>query len=251
MYIIADFFELEKAKRRLHLKSLAMKDLKVLSVSLLCAAVLLSGCGASNTVKGTAIGVGGGAAVGAGIGKAAGNTALGAVIGAAVGGTTGALIGKKMDKQKKELEQVLPEDTQVEMIEEEGQAPALKITFDSGILFATNSSTVSDASKSALRNFAGSLDKNPDTDVKIIGHTDNTGNVDYNQTLSEKRAKSVYDYLMDQGISSRRMVYEGKGIHQPVASNNTPEGRSSNRRVEIMIMANEKMVQEAKQEAGE
>jgi len=228
-----------------------MKDLKVLSVSLLCAVVLLSGCGASNTVKGTAIGVGGGAAVGAGVGKIAGNTALGAVIGAAVGGATGAIIGKRMDKQKQELEQVLPEDTQVEVVEEEGQAPALKVTFDSGILFATNSSTVSDASKSALRNFAGNLDKNPDTDVKIVGHTDNTGKVDYNQTLSEKRAKSVYDYLIDQGVSSRRMIYEGKGIHQPVADNSTVEGRSRNRRVEILIMANEKMVQDAKQEAGE
>ncbi|MDR0348073.1 MAG: OmpA family protein [Tannerella sp.] len=228
-----------------------MKDLKILSVSLLCAALLLSGCGASSTMKGTAIGVGSGAAVGAGIGKIAGNTALGAVIGAAVGGATGAIIGKKMDKQKKELEQVLPEDTQVEVIEEEGQAPALKVTFDSGILFATNSSTVSDASKSALRNFAHNLDKNPDTDLKIVGHTDNTGRVDYNQTLSEKRAKSVYDYLINQGVSSNRMVFEGKGIHQPVADNTSVEGRSKNRRVEILIMANEKMVRDAKGEAGE
>lgn len=228
-----------------------MKNVKVLSVTLLSAAILLSGCGASNTVKGTAIGVGGGAAVGAGVGKIAGNTALGAVIGAAVGGTAGALIGKKMDKQKRELEQVLPEDTQVEMVEEEGQAPALRVTFDSGILFATNSSTVSDASKSALRNFSDNLDKNPDTDIRIVGHTDNTGKVDYNQTLSEKRARSVYDYLIEQGVSSRRMVYEGKGIHQPVADNGSVEGRSKNRRVEILILANEKMVREAQQEAGE
>lgn len=227
-----------------------MKDLKVLSITFVCAAVILSGCGASSTVKGTAIGVGGGAAVGAGVGKIAGNTALGAVIGAAVGGAAGALIGKKMDKQKKELEQVLPEDTQVEVIQEEGQAPALKITFDSGILFATNSSTVSDASKSALRDFAANLDKNPDTNVRIVGHTDNTGSVDYNQTLSEKRAKSVYDYLSEQGVSTKRMVYEGKGIHQPIADNSTAEGRSSNRRVEILIMANEKMIQDAQQEAA-
>lgn len=206
-----------------------MKDLKVLSITFVCAAVILSGCGASSTVKGTAIGVGGGAAV---------------------GGAAGVLIGKKMDKQKKELEQVLPEDTQVEVIQEEGQAPALKITFDSGILFATNSSTVSDASKSALRDFAANLDKNPDTNVRIVGHTDNTGSVDYNQTLSEKRAKSVYDYLSEQGVSTKRMVYEGKGIHQPIADNSTAEGRSSNRRVEILIMANEKMIQDAQQEAA-
>ncbi|MDR1222030.1 MAG: OmpA family protein [Tannerella sp.] len=228
-----------------------MKNLKTFSVLFLGGIFLLSGCGMSNTAKGTAIGVGGGAAVGAGVGKIAGNTALGAVIGAAMGGAAGAIIGKKMDRQKQELEQVLPEDTNVEVVEEEGQAPALKVTFDSGILFATNSSTVSDASKTALRNFAGNLEKNPDTDLKVIGHTDNTGKVDYNQTLSEKRAKSVYDYLLEQGVNSRRMIYEGKGIHQPVADNNTVEGRAKNRRVEIMIMANEKMIRDAHQEADE
>lgn len=222
-----------------------MRNFKLLSVLLLCMAVLFSGCGTwNNTAKGTAIGVGGGTAVGAGIGALAGNTALGAIIGAAVGGTAGALIGKKMDKQKKELEATLPDDTKVETI---NNGEALKVTFDSGILFATNSSTLSDASKSALRNFATSLKANPDTYIKIVGHTDNTGKVDYNQILSEKRAKSVYDYLMMQGVSSDRMSYEGKGIHQPVADNNTPEGRALNRRVEIVIMANEKMIQEAHQ----
>jgi outer membrane protein OmpA-like peptidoglycan-associated protein len=228
-----------------------MKNLRTFAVLLFCGVFVLAGCGISTTAKGTAIGVGGGAAVGAGIGKIAGNTALGAIIGAAVGGATGAIIGKKMDKQKKELEQVLPEETTVEVVEEEGQPPALRITFDSGILFATNSSTVSDASKSALRNFARNLEQNPDTDIKIVGHTDNTGKVDYNQTLSEKRAKSVYDYLLEEGVGSKRMVYEGKGIHQPVADNNTPGGRAKNRRVEIMVLANEKMVQDAQTQAGE
>ncbi|MDR0430506.1 MAG: OmpA family protein [Tannerellaceae bacterium] len=220
-----------------------MKNVKLLAVVVLCMAVLLSGCGASNTVKGTGIGVGAGGAVGAGIGAIAGNTALGAVIGAAVGGTAGALIGKKMDKQKKELETVVPDAT----IETVNEGEALKVTFDSGILFATNSSTVSEASKSALRNFATSLKGNPDTYVKIIGHTDNTGRVDYNQTLSEKRAQSVYGYLMNQGVTSDRMTFEGKGIHDPVATNSTEQGRALNRRVEIMIMANEKMIHEARQ----
>lgn len=225
-----------------------MKNFKLLSVLLLSMAVMFTGCGTwNNTAKGTAIGVGGGAAVGAGVGALAGNTVLGSIIGAAVGGTAGALIGKKMDKQKKELEATLPDDTKVETI---NNGEALKVTFDSGILFATNSSTLSDASKSALRNFATSLKANPDTYIKIVGYTDNTGKVDYNQVLSEKRAKSVYDYLMiDQGVSSDRMSYEGKGIHQPVADNSTVEGRSLNRRVEIIIMANEKMIQDAKQGA--
>ncbi len=220
-----------------------MKNCKLLAVVALCMAVILSGCGASNTVKGTGIGVGAGGAVGAGVGAIAGNTALGAIIGAAVGGTAGALIGKKMDKQKKEIEQSVPDAT----VETVNDGEALKITFDSGILFATNSSTVSDASKSALRNFSTTLKENPDTYIKIIGHTDNTGRVDFNQTLSEKRAQSVYDYLMYQGVSNTRMTYEGKGIHDPIASNDSAEGRSLNRRVEIMIMANEKMIQEAHQ----
>ena len=220
-----------------------MKNFKMISVLMLCAAVLLSGCGASNTVKGTAIGVGGGAAVGAGVGKIAGNTALGAIIGAAVGGTAGALIGKKMDKQKKELEASIPDAT----VETVNNGEAIKVTFDSGILFATNSSTVSDASKSALRNFASSLNSNPDTNIKIIGHTDNTGRVEYNQTLSEKRAESVYDYLLNQSVSSNRMQFEGKGITDPVADNSTAAGRQQNRRVEILILANQKMIQEAQQ----
>ena len=220
-----------------------MRNFKMISVFMLCVAVLFSGCGASNTVKGTAIGVGGGAAVGAGVGKIAGNTALGAIIGAAVGGTAGALIGKKMDKQKKELESTLPDAT----VESVNNGEAIKVTFDSGILFATNSSTVSEASKSALRNFATSLNTNPDTNIKVIGHTDNTGRVDYNQTLSEKRAKSVYDYLLNQAVSSNRMVYEGKGISEPVADNSTVQGRQQNRRVEILILANQKMIQEAQQ----
>ena len=212
---------------------------------MLCAAVIFTSCGTwSNTAKGTAIGVGGGAAVGAGVGALAGNTALGSVIGAAVGGTAGALIGKKMDKQKKELEETLPEETKIETV---NNGEALKLTFDSGILFATNSSTVSEASKSALRNFATSLKQNPGTDIRIIGFTDNTGNVDYNQTLSEKRAKSVYDYLMQNGVSTDRMIFEGRGVHDPVASNDTPEGRSLNRRVEIMIVAGQEMIQAARQ----
>lgn len=224
-----------------------MKNLQIVSVCLVSAALLLSGCGASNTTKGTAIGVGAGGAVGAGVGKAAGNTVLGAVIGAAVGGAAGAIIGKRMDKQKEELKTTLPDDTKVESV---NQGEALKITFDSGILFATNSSTVSEASKTALRNFASSLNKNPDTDIKIIGHTDNTGRVEYNQTLSERRARSVYDYLIEQGVAGRRMAYEGKGIHEPVGENTTTEGRALNRRVEILIMANDKMIQDAQREAG-
>ncbi len=216
--------------------------MKLIPVLLLSMAVLLSGCGASNLLKGTGIGVGAGAGVGAGIGALAGNTGLGAIIGAAVGGTAGALIGKKMDKQKKELEESLPDAT----IETVHNGEAIKVTFDSGILYATNSSTLGNASKSALRNLATSLKDNRDTNIKIVGYTDNTGRVDYNQMLSEKRAKSVYSYLIEQGISTDRMVYEGRGVHDPVADNSTAEGRSLNRRVEILIMANDQMIEDAR-----
>lgn len=222
-----------------------MKYLKLLGIAILSISLIsLTSCGVSNTAKGTGIGVGGGAAVGGLIGHAAGNTALGAVIGAAVGGTAGALIGKKMDKQKQQLEEVLPEETKIESINE---GEALKVTFDSGILFATNSSTLGEASKHALRKFANVLNENIDTDIKIFGFTDSTGKVDYNQTLSEKRAKSVFDFLTQQGVSTNRMDFEGKGIHDPVADNSTPEGRSLNRRVEINILANSKMINEAQQ----
>lgn len=220
-----------------------MGKVKLLSVALLCMAVILSGCGASNTVKGTGIGVGAGGAVGAGVGAIAGNTALGAVIGAAVGGTAGALIGKKMDKQKQAIQSQIPEAT----VETVNDGEALKITFDSGIFFATNSSTVSEGAKNALSNFAVTLQQNPDTYVKVVGHTDSTGKVDYNQTLSEKRAKSVYDYLILNSVGRNRLTYEGKGVHQPVADNSTPDGRALNRRVEVLILANEKMIQEAQQ----
>ena len=221
-----------------------MKGLTLCSVVLLSGSLLFSSCGTwTNTAKGTAIGVGGGAAVGCRHRCFSREYCLGDCHRAALGGTAGALIGKKMDKQKKELEATLPEETTIETINE---GEALRVTFDSGILFATNSSTLSDASRSALRKLAESLNQNPDTDIKIVGHTDNTGNVDYNQTLSEKRAKSVFDYLMvDQGVSSKRMEFEGKGIHEPIADNSTVEGRALNRRVEIIILPSEKMIQEA------
>ncbi|MCC8153640.1 MAG: OmpA family protein [Tannerellaceae bacterium] len=146
-----------------------------------------------------------------------------------------------MDKQKQEIAQNIPE-ADVEVVND---GEALKVTFDSGILFATNSSTVSDASKSALHRFANTLKDNPDTDIRIVGYTDNTGQVDYNQTLSEKRAQSVYSYLQSEGASTNRMEFMGKGINNPVADNSTSQGRAQNRRVEILIEANENMRREA------
>src|SRR5690554_4592770 len=220
---------------------------KLFGILVLGGALVLSGCGASNTVKGSGIGAGAGAAVGAGVGAIAGGgkgAAWGAGIGAILGGTAGAIIGKKMDKQAAELAQI--EGAQVEKINE---GEAIKVTFESGILFATNSSTLNTASRASLDKFATSLLNNPDTDVEIFGHTDSTGSDAINNPLSERRAESVYNYLNSKGVSGQRMAYEGLGSKQPIADNSTVAGRSENRRVEVFILPNAKMIQEAQEQA--
>jgi len=220
-----------------------MKKINLFASVMLSIAIILSGCGASNTAKGTAIGGGGGAAVGAGIGallNGGKGAAWGAGIGAVVGGAAGALIGNKMDKQKKELEQI--QNAKVESIND-GQA--IKVTFDSGILFATNSSTLNQASITALTQFANSLKTNPETDVQIFGHTDSTGSDKINIPLSQQRAGSVQNFLMGQGIAGSRMTSQGMGSSQPVADNTTTAGKALNRRVEIYILPNAQMVKEA------
>jgi len=220
---------------------------KLFAIALLGGALVLSGCGASNTVKGGGIGAGAGAAVGAGIGAIAGGgkgAAWGAGIGAVLGGSAGAIIGNKMDKQAAELEQI--EGAQVEKVNE---GEAIKVTFESGILFATNSSTLSTASRASLDKFATSLQNNPDTDVKIYGHTDSTGSDAINNPLSQRRAESVYNYLVSKGVSGARMVSEGFGSAEPIADNNTQAGRAQNRRVEVFILPNAKMIREAQEQA--
>lgn len=222
-----------------------MKHFSFIAAILLSCAVLFSSCGASDTVKGGGIGAGAGGALGAGIGAIIGGgkgAAWGAGIGAVVGGTAGAIIGNKMDKQKKELEQI--NGAQVESIND-GQA--IKVTFESGILFATNSSTLNSTSQGSLTSFANSLKSNPDTDVQIYGHTDNTGNDAINNPLSEKRAQAVYNFLQSKGVTGNRMVTQGFGSTQPIADNSTVAGRTQNRRVEIYILPNEKMIQDAQQ----
>ena len=222
-----------------------MRKTSLFSTILLSGVLVLSGCGASNTVKGGGIGTGAGAAVGAGVGSVFGGgkgAAWGAGIGAVLGGTAGAIIGNKMDKQKAELEAI--EGAQVESVNE-GQA--IKVTFESGILYATNSSTLNAASRSSLDKFATSLQNNPDTEVRIYGHTDSSGSDAINNPLSQRRAESVYNYLLSKGVSGNRMESQGFGSSQPVADNNTAAGKSQNRRVEVFILPNAKMIQDAKE----
>jgi len=218
-----------------------MLNKKSIAALALSATLILSGCGLSNTAKGTGIGVGAGAIIGAGVGRVLGNTAIGAAIGGVVGGTAGALIGKKMDKQKKELE----EQVKNAKIESVNEGQAIRVTFDSGILFATNSSTLTSTSQNNLRNFAANLKVNDQTDLLIIGHTDNTGSYRINDPLSLNRASSVRSFLAGQGVSSDRMRVEGKGSREPVADNSTAAGRKENRRVEVYILPNKAMVEAA------
>ncbi len=225
-----------------------MKNLKSIAAGL-CAALVLVGCNVSNTAKGTAIGAGGGAVVGAIIGKMAGNTAIGAVIGGTVGATTGAIIGKKMDKAKKEAEAV--KNAQVETITDANGLEAVKVTFDSGILFATNKADLNATSKASLTQFAEVLKENRDMDIAIIGHTDNTGSDAVNNPLSKNRAQSVSKFLKSQGVASAQIkTIDGQGSTNPVADNSTAEGRKQNRRVEVYMYASEKMINEANAEAG-
>jgi len=221
-----------------------MKKMKALILAL-CAGIVMTGC--NNLGKGTAIGAAGGAVLGAIVGKIAGNTAVGAAVGTAVGAGTGALIGKHMDKVKAQAEAV--KNAQVEQITDANGLQGVKVTFDSGILFATNSSTLNAASKSSLSQFAGVLKTNSDCDIAIFGHTDNTGNDAINNPLSMKRAQAVADYLKNQGVNTVQIKsVEGQGSTNPVADNSTAAGRQQNRRVEVYMYASQAMIQAA--EAG-
>lgn len=223
-----------------------MKKSNALVSVLLSATILLSGCSSmSNMGKGTLFGAGAGAALGAGIGALAGKgkgAVIGAAIGTAVGAGAGALIGKKMDKQKAELEAIQGAKTE-EIIDVNG-LKALKVTFESGILFKTNSSTLSPASEIALTDFATSIKNNPQTDVVVQGHTDNTGSDNINIPLSEKRAASVNAFLKKQGVTNK-VTAMGLGATKPVADNASADGKSQNRRVEVYISANSEMIKAA------
>ena len=202
--------------------------------------------GMSKTAKGGLLGAGGGAAAGAILGRVLGGgargTAIGAIIGAAAGGTAGALIGRKMDKQAEDLQR----DMQNAKVERVGEG--IKITFDSGILFDTNSSTLRPTSEADITKMAAILQKYADTNVLVEGHTDNTGSDAINQPLSERRAQAVATATIGKGVSSSRVTTQGFGSTEPVGDNTTAEGKQANRRVEIAIYANEKMKKAA--EAG-
>ncbi len=206
---------------------------------------------ANNKQKGAVIGATGGAILGAIIGNnvgKGGNGELGAVIGGVVGGGAGVLIGSKMDKQAQKIEQEIP-GAQVERVDD-----GIVVTFDenSGVYFDTAKYNINTASQSTLDKLANVLKEYPDTDVLVVGHTDSVGADEMNMTLSKNRAQSVTNYFVQsKGLSAGRFSTNWFGESAPVADNSTAEGRAKNRRVNLAIVPNEKMKNEAKKQAGE
>ena len=218
---------------------------KPFAIVVLVGLVVLAGCASmSNQDKGVLIGAGSGAAIGGVIGNQSGNTAIGAIIGAAVGGVAGGLIGDYMDDQAEEIQRDL-EGATVERIGE-----GIKITFDSGILFDVDKSDLQPAAKGNLANLAEVLNKYSDTEILIEGHTDATGSAEHNLNLSRNRADAVAKYLERNQVVPTRFTLMAYGEEQPVADNTTASGRAANRRVEIAIMANDKLKKEAQRKAG-
>lgn len=194
----------------------------------------MGGCASlNNTGRGAAIGGGAGAAVGAVIGNQTGSTARGAIIGAVVGGTAGAIIGRRMDQQAAELAAQIPGAEVVRIGE------GIAVIFDSGLLYDFDSDAVRPAARTNLENLASSLQQYPESEVLIVGHTDNVGSASYNQGLSQRRAEAAASVLRNEGIAAGRIRTEGRGFSEPVATNETEEGRAENRRVEVAIFASE------------
>jgi outer membrane protein OmpA-like peptidoglycan-associated protein len=202
--------------------------------------LFLMGCSSMNNAqKGAVIGAGTGGAAGGIFGSKKGNTGEGAVLGAVIGGAVGAGVGIYMDRQAEKLEQEI-KDAEVERVGE-----AIKVTFDSGILFGFDSHSLTPASQATIMKFSDVLKEYPDTNITINGHTDNRGSQKYNLELSKKRAEAVYNYLKMQNVSSDRIVTNGYSFDTPIADNSTEEGRAKNRRVEIFITANEDLIEKA------
>lgn len=231
----------------------SIKKLGVFSLALVLALSLIN-CkavdNANNKQKGAVIGATGGAILGAIIGNnvgKGGNGELGAVIGGVIGGGAGVLIGNKMDKQAQKIEEEIP-GAQVERVDD-----GIVVTFDesSGVYFDTNKFNINSASQTTLNKLIGVFKEYPDTNLLVVGHTDSVGADDYNMTLSKNRAYAVTNYLTQKGINQSRLTTNWFGETQPMHDNSTAEGRAKNRRVNIAILPNNKMIEDAKKEAGQ
>ena len=211
-----------------------MTHFAVRVLPVIAALLAASACASLNKKEsGAIIGATAGAAAGGAIGSANGSTAKGAIIGAAVGGVAGAVIGHQMDQQAKEIRQNIPGA----IVERVGEG--LQVTFESGLLFDYDSDVLRAEARKNLSTFAASLDKYPNTNVLVVGHTDSKGTDDYNASLSARRAGAAESYLASQGVTRTRLRSTGRGEKEPIATNDTDAGRQSNRRVEVAIYANE------------
>lgn len=180
---------------------------------------------------GAGVGAATGAVVGAVVGNQSGNNRTGAVVGAAAGAAIGAAIGHRMDKQQQELQQI--PGVQVSRPAED----QIDVRLTSDILFDVDSASLRPESRTTLRDLATNFRQYPDEVFDVEGHTDSTGTSEYNMGLSQRRADSVRTYLLDEGVPGSRINGVGYGETRAKASNNTPEGRQLNRRVEIHIRA--------------
>jgi outer membrane protein OmpA-like peptidoglycan-associated protein len=225
-----------------------MKKLKVFSF-LLSVLLVVSSCGSmNNTTKGAGIGAASGAGLGAIIGAIAGHgkgAAIGAAIGAVVGTGTGAIIGKKMDKKAAEAAKI--KNAQVETVTDKNGLKAVKVTFDSGILFGFNKSDLNSTSRASLSQFAKVLNEDNGVDIDIYGYTDKVGTEEANLTVSNRRANAVRDYLSAQGVTSSHFKsIQGLGFSEY----DDTKTAAQNRKVEIYMYANENMINAANKEAG-
>jgi len=224
-----------------------MKKIAIVLSLILISGSIFTSCesvkNTNNTQRGAAVGAVGGAVLGGVLGNnigKGGNGALGAVLGGVVGGVAGGVIGNKMDKQAREIDTALPGAEVVRVGE------GIKLVLgENSVRFDTNKSTLTAGAKANLDKLVKVFNEYPDTNITIYGYTDSTGTPEYNLKLSGERAASVRSYLINKGLKSTRFSTTGMGIADPVATNETPEGRSQNRRVEFAITANEKMVQDA------
>ena len=215
---------------------------------------LLMGCETINnsnkTQRGAVIGAAGGAILGAILGNnvgSGGNSELGAVIGTAVGGAAGAIIGNQMDRQAKKIEEEIP-GAEVKRLDD-----GIVVTFDekSGVTFEFGKSDLTSEAKTLLNKMVSVLKEYPDTNVIATGHTDSKGKAAYNMGLSERRAKAVTSFFTSNGLNNSRFTTKWFGASQPIADNSTEEGRAKNRRVNIVIVPNEKMKEQAQKQAGQ
>lgn len=234
-------------------KSNTMKNLNIKSLAVLMAIILMSSCktiqNTNKTQRGAGIGAAGGAIIGGVIGNNVGNgnnTALGAILGAVIGGAAGGYIGNRMDRQAERIEEEIPGAVVTRVGE------GINVTFneDAGVYFDTSKSNVKGTSATTLDKLAGIFKEYPKSNVLVEGHTDSAGPDDYNMNLSEQRANSVTSYLINQGIDGTRFTTKWYGENQPKGDNTTKEGKATNRRVELAIVASDELKQQAKEKSN-